>query len=168
LSCFKPWVSKVQSTFNVKKTQLLNFWNFSTIYTFSHLNGIFHNYAFWIINCFRLLLLNINGIIYLYVGHTKQSEFLWVCCSTIVIHFYLTFDHCPIYLVIMQVVSRCLVSNLCLELCIYNFELTFLHMRIQIQIWWCSTRVSWIWIPWHDANEEALFYFSWWNPSISK
>jgi len=64
------------------------------------------------------------------------------------------FDHCPIYLVILQMVSRCPISNLCLELYIYNF---FSPHVVQIQIWWCSTRVSWIWISWHDANEEFLF-----------
>jgi hypothetical protein len=63
------------------------------------------------------------------------------------------FDHCPIYLVILQVISRNLVSNLCLELYIYILELYFIYRRVQIKIWWPSTRALWIWISQHDVIE---------------
>jgi hypothetical protein len=52
--------------------------------------------------------------------------------------------------------NRRLVSNLCLEFCIYILQHSFLYKQVQIQIWWCFAKMLWIWICWHDANEKKL------------
>ncbi len=64
------------------------------IYVISHLNGVFHNYAFWIIDYHASIFLHINGIFNLYVGHTKQTQFLWVCYS----------HHCNLFLSLVSLV----------------------------------------------------------------
>ncbi len=47
---------------------------------------------------------------------------------------YKHFDHHPIYLTIMQMIKRCLISYLFLVFCIYNSQLSSIYRRIQIQV----------------------------------
>jgi hypothetical protein len=96
----------------------------------------------------------------------------WVCWPWIVFkrlswaiqklwakHFY----HYPIYLVILQMVIRCPIPNLCLEFYIYTLQLSSIYWRVIVQIPRCSTKVLGIWISWHCGNEQfylelILFY----------
>jgi hypothetical protein len=48
-----------------------------------------------------------------------------------------------------------------------HFSTFFFHKQVQIQIWWCSTRVLWIWIPFNMMQMKNLYsIFLQWNLSI--
>jgi hypothetical protein len=45
------------------------------------------------------------------------------------------FDHCCIYLIILQMINKCPIFKLYMELYIYIFQFSSLYKWAQIQIW---------------------------------
>ncbi len=57
------------------------------------------------------------------------SRWLWQVTQKLL---YKHFRHCPIYLVVLQMGSRCLISNLHLEFYIFILQLSFCYRQVQV------------------------------------
>ncbi len=67
----------VECSKNPIPKQLLNL-----IYTVSHLNGVFHNCAFWIMDCYVTTSYKYQWYcLFLCRTYWVQTQFLWACCS---------------------------------------------------------------------------------------
>jgi hypothetical protein len=96
-----------------------------------------------------LLAISIVGLILFFsqIGSHITNEIilkLWFVCWPWIVYRWLSqvvqktqykhFNHHPIYIVILQVINKCLVSYLCLVLCIYILKLYSIHKMMQVQI----------------------------------